>query len=49
VAAKLAEVDSLAFTIAQAAHTEYAYQSFLSRRYASKEVIGQWSMVSSYC
>jgi hypothetical protein len=31
VAAKLAEVDSLAFTIARAAHTESAYQSFLGR------------------
>jgi hypothetical protein len=31
VAAKMAEVDSLAFTIAQATHTESAYQSFLSR------------------
>ena len=31
VAAKLAEVDSIAFAIARTAHSEYAYQSFLNR------------------
>jgi len=31
VAAKRAEVDSLAFTIARTTHAEYAYQSFLTR------------------
>ena len=31
VAAKMAEVDSLAFTIARTVHAEHAYQSFLNR------------------